>query len=91
MLSWRSTKNEPSVIWLIVFSQSVGNLAFQDFHQRTLSSSSTSTARMICFIAAGVVLVLGTPPVLIGAVAASTGIQAAGWCAEYVFDKCDNC
>lgn len=53
--------------------QSVGNLAFQDFHQRTLSSSSTSTARTICFIAAGVVIVLGIPPVLIGATAASTG------------------
>lgn len=53
--------------------QSVGNLAFQDFYQRTLSSSSTATARMICFIAAGVVIVLGIPPVLIGAVAASTG------------------
>lgn len=32
-----------------------------------------ATARMICFIAAGVVIVLGIPPVLIGAVAASTG------------------
>ncbi|KAM7375305.1 hypothetical protein PAMA_014415 [Pampus argenteus] len=53
-------------------AMSVGNLAFQDFHQRTLSSSSTSTARMICFIAAGAVIVLGIPPVLIGAIAAST-------------------
>ncbi|KAE8278524.1 High affinity choline transporter 1 Hemicholinium-3-sensitive choline transporter [Larimichthys crocea] len=50
----------------------LGNLAFQDFHQRTLSSSSTSTARVICFIAAGVVIVIGIPPILIGAVAAST-------------------
>ncbi|XP_063766958.1 high affinity choline transporter 1-like [Eleginops maclovinus] len=59
--------------WIDNFlAMSVGNLAFQDFHQRTLSSSSTSTARMICFIAAGVVLLLGIPPVLIGAVAAST-------------------
>ncbi|XP_035533756.1 high-affinity choline transporter 1-like [Morone saxatilis] len=59
--------------WIDNFlSMSAGNLAFQDFHQRTLSSSSTSTARMICFIAAGVVIVLGIPPVLIGAVAAST-------------------
>ncbi|KAL7369528.1 hypothetical protein ABVT39_001716 [Epinephelus coioides] len=57
---------------LVFCSLSVGNLAFQDFHQRTLSSNSTSTARMICFIAAGLVLVLGIPPVLIGAVAAST-------------------
>ncbi|GAA6224182.1 high-affinity choline transporter 1-like [Lates japonicus] len=59
--------------WIDNFlAMSVGNLAFQDFHQRTLSSSSTSTARMICFIAAGVVIVLGIPPVLIGATAAST-------------------
>ncbi|XP_030265815.1 high-affinity choline transporter 1-like isoform X2 [Sparus aurata] len=51
---------------------SVGNLAIQDFHQRTLSSSSTSTARIICFVASGVVIVAGIPSVLIGAVAAST-------------------
>ncbi|KAM4601989.1 high-affinity choline transporter 1-like [Polymixia lowei] len=51
---------------------SVGNLACQDFHQRTLSSSSTATARIICFAAAGIVMLLGIPPVLIGAVAAST-------------------
>ncbi|KAF7657346.1 hypothetical protein LDENG_00028810 [Lucifuga dentata] len=51
---------------------SVGNLAFQDFHQRTLSSSSTATARTVCFLAAGFVIILGIPSVLIGAVAAST-------------------
>ncbi|KAM4538275.1 high affinity choline transporter 1-like [Fundulus diaphanus] len=66
---------DPDNMWRWIdnfLAMSVGNLAFQDFHQRTLSSSSTSTARMMCFIAAGVVLVLGIPPVLIGAVAAST-------------------
>ncbi|XP_068165922.1 high affinity choline transporter 1-like [Antennarius striatus] len=51
---------------------SMGNLAVQDFHQRTLSSSSTFTARFICFIAAGLVIIAGIPSVLIGAVAAST-------------------
>ncbi|XP_068446756.1 high-affinity choline transporter 1-like isoform X2 [Clinocottus analis] len=50
----------------------LGNLAAQDFHQRTLSSSSMSTARIICFIAAGAVVIVGIPSVLIGAVAAST-------------------
>uniref|UniRef100_A0A8C2YYQ4 High affinity choline transporter 1 Hemicholinium-3-sensitive choline transporter n=1 Tax=Cyclopterus lumpus TaxID=8103 RepID=A0A8C2YYQ4_CYCLU len=50
----------------------LGNMATQDFHQRTLSSSSTSTARIICFIAAGAVIIVGIPSVLIGAVAAST-------------------
>lgn len=53
--------------------QSIGNLAAQDFHQRTLSSSSTSTARLVCFIAAGVVILAAIPSTLIGAVAASTG------------------
>ncbi|KAM7365673.1 hypothetical protein PAMP_016588 [Pampus punctatissimus] len=51
---------------------SVGNMAIQDFHQRTLSSSSTSTARIVCFIAAVGVVIVGIPSVLIGAVAAST-------------------
>ncbi|XP_068449772.1 high affinity choline transporter 1-like [Clinocottus analis] len=50
----------------------LSNLAAQDFHQRTLSSSSTSTARIICFIAAGAGIIGGIPSVLIGAVAAST-------------------
>ncbi|XP_075951250.1 high-affinity choline transporter 1-like [Anarhichas minor] len=50
----------------------LGNMAIQDFHQRILSSSSTSTARSVCFIAAGAVIIVGIPSVLIGAVAAST-------------------
>ncbi|XP_033471302.1 high-affinity choline transporter 1-like [Epinephelus lanceolatus] len=50
----------------------MGNMAIQDFHQRTLSSSSTSTARIICFMAAVAVIIAGIPSVLIGAVAAST-------------------
>ncbi|XP_068167948.1 high affinity choline transporter 1-like [Antennarius striatus] len=50
----------------------MGNLAVQDFHQRTLSSRSTSTARLVCFFAAGIVIIAGIPSVLIGAVAAST-------------------
>ncbi|XP_042261012.1 high affinity choline transporter 1-like isoform X1 [Thunnus maccoyii] len=59
--------------WIDNFlGMSVGNMAIQDFHQRTLSSSSTSTARIVCFIAAGLVIIAGIPPVLIGAVAATT-------------------
>ncbi|XP_034545066.1 high-affinity choline transporter 1-like [Notolabrus celidotus] len=50
----------------------IGNIGYQDFHQRTLSASSSATARMTCFIAAPLVFVLGIPSVLIGAVAAST-------------------
>ncbi|XP_068571031.1 high-affinity choline transporter 1-like [Cebidichthys violaceus] len=51
---------------------SLGNLGYQEFHQRTLSAASSATARIICFIAAPLVIILGIPPVLIGAVAAST-------------------
>ncbi|XP_034037824.1 high-affinity choline transporter 1-like [Thalassophryne amazonica] len=51
---------------------SLGNLGYQDFHQRTLSASSSATARITCFIAAPILVILGIPSVLIGAVAAST-------------------
>ncbi|XP_030002308.1 high affinity choline transporter 1-like isoform X3 [Sphaeramia orbicularis] len=50
----------------------LGNLGYQDFHQRTLSASSSSTARITCFIAAPTIFIMGIPSVLIGAVAAST-------------------
>ncbi|XP_058496769.1 high-affinity choline transporter 1-like isoform X1 [Solea solea] len=50
----------------------LGNLSFQCFHQRTLSASSSRTAQLTCYAAAIIVLILGIPPVLIGAVAAST-------------------
>lgn len=52
--------------------QALGNLGYQDFHQRTLSAASSATARIICFAAAPLIFVLGIPSVLIGAVAAST-------------------
>ncbi|XP_069027105.1 high-affinity choline transporter 1-like [Embiotoca jacksoni] len=51
---------------------SLGNLGYQDFHQRTLSASSSTTARITCFIAAPLIIILAIPSVLIGAVAAST-------------------
>lgn len=62
-------------ILLLLLHQAVGNMAVQDFYQRTLSSSSTSVARRVCFIAAGVVFFAGIPSTLIGAVAASMGDQ----------------
>uniref|UniRef100_A0AAV2MKL9 High-affinity choline transporter 1-like n=1 Tax=Knipowitschia caucasica TaxID=637954 RepID=A0AAV2MKL9_KNICA len=57
------------IIWV---TGTLIGLGYQDFHQRTLSSSSASTARTTCFIAAPMMFVLGIPPVLIGAAAAST-------------------
>ncbi|XP_042292822.1 high-affinity choline transporter 1-like isoform X2 [Thunnus maccoyii] len=50
----------------------LGSVSFQTFHQRTLSASSSVTAQLTCFAAAIVIAILGIPPVLVGAVAAST-------------------
>uniref|UniRef100_A0A8C2XGC7 High affinity choline transporter 1 Hemicholinium-3-sensitive choline transporter n=1 Tax=Cyclopterus lumpus TaxID=8103 RepID=A0A8C2XGC7_CYCLU len=43
-----------------------------NFHQRTLSAASSATAKITCFAAAFIVPTLGIPPILLGAVAAST-------------------
>ncbi|KAM9769646.1 high-affinity choline transporter 1-like [Menidia menidia] len=50
----------------------LGSVSFQSFHQRTLSAASSATAQRTCYAAAFVIAVLGIPPVLVGAVAAST-------------------
>ncbi|XP_033493413.1 high-affinity choline transporter 1-like [Epinephelus lanceolatus] len=50
----------------------LGSVGYQFVHQRTLSASSTATAKISCFVAAFMLLVFGTPPILLGATAAST-------------------
>lgn len=55
--------------------QGLGNLGLQNFHQRTLSAASSSTAKITCFAAAFIVPTLGIPPIILGAVAASTGTE----------------
>ncbi|XP_039640427.1 high-affinity choline transporter 1-like isoform X2 [Perca fluviatilis] len=50
----------------------LGNVGYQGFHQRTLSASSTSTAKITCLVAAVIFPVFGIPSILLGAVAAST-------------------
>ncbi|XP_075318496.1 high affinity choline transporter 1-like [Odontesthes bonariensis] len=50
----------------------LGSVSFQSFHQRTLSASSSATAQLMCYAAAFVIAILGIPPILVGAVAAST-------------------
>ncbi|XP_053282391.1 high affinity choline transporter 1-like, partial [Pleuronectes platessa] len=52
--------------------KSLGNLGYQCLHQRTLAASSLATAKLSCFAAAFLILVFGTPPILLGAAAAST-------------------
>ncbi|CAJ1058501.1 high-affinity choline transporter 1-like [Xyrichtys novacula] len=68
-----SVDGERAWMWIDNFLiLSLGNLGYQDFHQRTLSASSSATARITCFVAALLILILGIPSILIGAVAAST-------------------
>ncbi|XP_068590811.1 high-affinity choline transporter 1-like [Cebidichthys violaceus] len=50
----------------------LGSVSFQSFHQRTLSASSSRTAQLTCYAAALTIAILGIPPVLVGAVGAST-------------------
>ncbi|CAJ1066844.1 high-affinity choline transporter 1-like [Xyrichtys novacula] len=59
-------------ITLIFITLALGNLGYQAFHQRVLSATSSSSARITCFVAAFAILIFGVPPILIGAVAAST-------------------
>ncbi|KAL7405387.1 hypothetical protein ABVT39_028252 [Epinephelus coioides] len=57
---------------LVFLSLGIGSISFQSFHQRTLSANSSRTAQITCYAAAVVIIILGIPPALVGAVAAST-------------------
>ncbi|KAM9315216.1 high affinity choline transporter 1-like isoform 2-T2 [Pholidichthys leucotaenia] len=71
---WVGSLDKDSVWrWLDDFLMlGLGSVSFQSFHQRTLSASSCVTAQLTCYAAAILIAILGIPPVLVGAVAAST-------------------
>ncbi|XP_068184078.1 high-affinity choline transporter 1-like [Antennarius striatus] len=55
-----------------VLSFTLKALGSQYFHQRTLSASSPSTARITCIVAGFLLLLFGIPPILLGAAVSST-------------------
>ncbi|XP_068183834.1 high-affinity choline transporter 1-like [Antennarius striatus] len=62
-------------VWIMIDNFlffALGSLGFQALHQRILSASSTTTAKITSFISAFVVFTFGIPSVLLGAAAAST-------------------
>ncbi|XP_076599789.1 high-affinity choline transporter 1-like [Chaetodon auriga] len=50
----------------------LGPLGYQPIHQRTLSASTPTTAKLTCFAAAFILHVFGIPLILLGAASAST-------------------
>ena len=59
-------------IYIIMFHfQGTGKSGISVFTPRTLAASSL--AKLSCLVAAFLILVFGTPPILLGAAAASTG------------------
>ncbi|KAM6997233.1 high-affinity choline transporter 1-like [Tautogolabrus adspersus] len=61
--------------WIIIdefLLFALGNLGYQCFHQRTLSASSPTTAKLTCCVAALILPLFGIPSLLLGAEAAST-------------------
>ncbi|KAI3352760.1 hypothetical protein L3Q82_019340, partial [Scortum barcoo] len=71
---WVGTLGQDNVWkWIDDFLMLGLGRAFQSFHQRTLSACSSQTAQLTCYAAVLVIAIVGIPPVLVGAVAASTG------------------